>query len=276
MINAVLIILFLVWAIFASAEDFKKREVEDWVSYSLIIFALGLRFFYSLFTENFSSFYFGIFGLIIFFILGNLFYYSRLFAGADAKMMIALGTILPFENSIIQNIKIFILFLFIFLFVGGIYGIIWTIYLSIKNKKEFKKDFLKRIKSNKKILISSFLISLFLIFLTFLSRIFLIPALAFLIIPLLYIYSKSVDQVAMVKKISPEKLTVGDWLVKDIKIEGGKIKSNWDGLTKEEIKKLIKNKKKILVRYGIPFIPVFPISFIILIFTFKNIIDLTF
>jgi hypothetical protein len=101
------------------------------------------------------------------------------------------------------------------------------------------------------------------------------PAIALLIIPILYIYSKSVDAVATVKKISPEKLTVGDWLVEDVEIKGGKINSTWDGVTKEDIEKLIKNKKKVLVRYGIPFIPVFPISFIILILTFKDLINLT-
>lgn len=273
MINLVLIILFLIWAIFASIEDLKKREVEDWLSYSLIVFALGFRFFYSLFYEDFSVFYYGVFGLAIFFALGNLFYYSKLFAGADAKMMIALGTILPMETTFIKNLEIFLIFIFLFLIVGGIYGIVWTIYLSIKNRKEFKKDFAKRFFNSKRILIATFSIGIFLILLAKISPVFFILSLGFLFIPTLYIYSKSVDEVAMVKKVKPKKLTVGDWLVKEVKIQKGKIKANWDGLTKEEIKKLIKNKKEVLVRYGIPFIPVFPISFVLLIFL-KSFINL--
>lgn len=273
MINVVLITLFLIWAIFASIEDFKKREVEDWLSYSLIIFALGFRFFYSLFYEDFSIFYFGIFGLVIFFALGNIFYYSKLFAGADAKMMIALGTILPMENTITKNIEIFLTFIFLFLIVGGIYGIIWTIFLSIKNKEEFKKDFSKRISKSKKNLIITSLIGIILLLFSKLNPVFFIISFGFLFIPILYFYSKSVDEVAMVKKINPIKLTVGDWIVKDITIGKEKIKANWDGLTKEEIQKLIKNKKDVLVRYGIPFIPVFPITFILSIFL-KSFINL--
>lgn len=273
MINAVLITLFLIWAIFASIEDFKKREVEDWLSYSLIIFALVFRFFYSLFYEDFSIFYFGIFGLAIFFALGNIFYYSRLFAGADAKMMIALGTILPIENTFIKNLEIFILFLFLFLIVGGIYGVIWTIILSIKNKKEFKKDFSKRVSKSKNNLIFTILTGIILLLFVKFNPVFFILSFGFLFIPILYFYSKSVDEVAMVKKINPNKLTVGDWIVKDIAIGKEKIKANWEGLTKEEIQKLIKNKKEVLVRYGIPFIPVFPIAFVLLIFL-KSFINL--
>ena len=273
MINIVLIIFFLIWAIFASIEDFKKREVEDWLNYSLAIFALGFRFFYSLFNGDFSVFYFGLFGLAIFFILGNLFYYSKLFAGADAKMMISLGAILPMETTFIKNLEIFAIFLFLFLVVGGIYGIIWTIILSIKNKKEFKKDFSKRISKSKKNLTLTTLIGIVLIFLGKINPVFFILSFGFLFIPILYIYSKSVDEVAMVKKVKPNKLTVGDWLVKDVTIGKEKIKANWDGLTKEEIEKLRKNKKEVLVRYGIPFIPVFPISFILLILL-KNFINL--
>lgn len=277
MINIILITLFLIWAIFASIEDFKKREVEDWLSYSLIIFALGFRFFYSLFYEDFSIFYSGIFGLLIFFTIGNLFYYSRLFAGADAKMMIALGTILPMENLFIKNLETFLLFIFLFLIVGGVYGIVWTIFLSIKNKKEFKKDFLKRISKSKKVLLIATFIGIILLFLGKVNALFFILSFGFLFVPILYYYSKSIDAVAMVKKINPKKLTIGDWLVKDITIGKQKIKANWEGLTKEEIEKLIRNKKEVLVRYGIPFIPVFPITFIfwILLKSFINLNSLT-
>lgn len=265
MINFVLVVLFLIWVTFASIEDLKKREVEDWLSYSLILFALGFRFFYSLFYEDFSVFYFGLFGFLIFFVLGNLFYYSKLFAGADAKMMIAIGTILPIEKTFLKNLEIFLVFIFLFLIVGAIYGIVWTVFLSIKNRKRFKKDFLKRFSNSKKVLLITSVVGIFFLLLVKFSNVFLIISFGFFFIPLLYIYSKSVDEVAMVKKVLPEKLTIGDWLVEDIKIGKEKIKAKWDGLTKEEIEKIIKNKKEVLIRYGIPFIPVFFISFILLI-----------
>jgi Flp pilus assembly protein protease CpaA len=52
-----LFILGLVWILFATIQDIKKREIADWLSFSLIIFAIGFRFFYSLFEGNFSFFY---------------------------------------------------------------------------------------------------------------------------------------------------------------------------------------------------------------------------
>jgi hypothetical protein len=69
----------------------------------------------------------------------------------------------------------------------------------------------------------------------------------------------------MVRSILPSKLTVGDWLYKDILVGKTKIKANWDGLTQREINLLKRKKKKVLVRYGIQFAPAFLIAFILFI-----------
>ena len=45
-------ILALVWIVFATIQDIKSREIANWLNFSLIIFALGFRFFYSLFELN--------------------------------------------------------------------------------------------------------------------------------------------------------------------------------------------------------------------------------
>ena len=94
-----LIILALIFILVATFQDLRMREVANWINFSLIIFALGFRFFWSLFSESgFGFFYQGLIGFGIFFILGNLFYYGRIFAGGDAKLMIAMGAILPFKT----------------------------------------------------------------------------------------------------------------------------------------------------------------------------------
>ena len=94
----------LIWLIFASIQDLRTRMVSNWISFSLIIFVLGFRFFYSLFNENFAFFYQGLIGLGIFFVLGNLLYYGKMFAGGDAKLMIALGAVLPFSENFFKNL----------------------------------------------------------------------------------------------------------------------------------------------------------------------------
>jgi Flp pilus assembly protein protease CpaA len=42
-----LIILAGIWLVIASLQDIKKREVPNWLNFSLIIFALGYRAIYA-------------------------------------------------------------------------------------------------------------------------------------------------------------------------------------------------------------------------------------
>ena len=264
----VLSVFALIWLIFASVQDLRTRMVSNWISFSLIIFVLGFRFFYSLFNENFAFFYQGLIGLGIFFVLGNLLYYGRMFAGGDAKLMIALGTILPFSETLLMNIKIFILFFILFLFVGAFYGLAWSIFLSFKNFKVFKKEFSKQLNKNKKIIYSSVFFAIILIILGFYEILFFYFGILAFIFPYLYVYAKAIDDSCLVKKIKTNDLEEGDWLYNNLKIGKKFIKANWYGLNKEQIKKIQKKYKEIKVRQGIPFVPVFLISFLILIYIY--------
>ena len=266
-----LLSLGLIAIIFATVEDLKKSEISNWINFSLIIFALGFRFFYSLFSLNdFNFFYQGLIGLGIFFVLGNFLYYGHVFAGGDAKLMIALGAILPLSLDFSHNLNIFFLFLLLFLFSGALYGIIMSTYLCIKNLKDFKKEFNIRFKENKRMVIFSlFFVALF-VFLSFYEQLLIYLALIVFVLPYFYIASKSIDQVSMVKEIKPKELTEGDWLYKDVKIGKKTIKANWDGLTKKDIELIKKHKKSIVVRRGIPFTPVFLCSFLILSYLIFN------
>lgn len=266
--------LCLIWIIFAVVQDLRTREIANWLNYSLIIFALSFRFFYSLFELNsFDFFYQGIFGFILFFILGNILYYGKFFAGGDANLFMALGTILPLHLDFFSNLSVFLIFIFIFLSVGSVYSLLASFYFGIKNFKILKKEYGKQKNKNSKLilvcLISSliFFISSFFIFNLFYLALFLF------ISPYFYLYIKSVDESSMVRKVKTLKLTPGDWLYRDVKIGNKIIKSTWDGLTLEEINFLKKNKNWVLVKYGIPFAPVFLISFILFILNlFFNII----
>jgi len=261
-----LFLLALVWIVFATFQDLKKREIANWLNFSLIIFALGFRFFYSLFSENFNFFLQGIIGLAVFLILGNLFYYSRIFAGGDAKLMIALGPVIPFSGNLLANIKIFGLFLVLFFFVGALYGLIYSGVLAIRNKGKFKREFITQFKKNKKIFGFFMLVALIFIILGFFES-FLFAVGVFIFISVhLYTYAKSVDIACMVKKLKASQLTEGDWLYEDVKIGKKLIQANWGGLTKAQIKMIQKKHKSVLIRQGIPFAPVFLISFLVLFY----------
>ncbi|HLC87263.1 MAG TPA: prepilin peptidase [Candidatus Nanoarchaeia archaeon] len=262
-----LLVLAFFWILFASFQDIKKREIANWLSYSLIIFALGFRFFYSLFSKGvgWGFFYHGLIGLGIFFALGHLFYYSKLFAGGDAKLMISLGAVLPFSAVFSANVRILLMFLFLFLLFGAIYGFIWTVILGLKNFKQLKEEIKKQLALNQafvySITISGLLI---IIFGSFINYIVLYFGILIFSLPYFYIFAKSVDEICMIKIVDTKSLAEGDWLYNDIKLGKNVIRANWDGLTKKDIISIRKKHKKIAIRQGIPFVPVFLISFLVL------------
>jgi Flp pilus assembly protein protease CpaA len=266
-----LFILALIWIIFAVIQDIKTKEIANWLNFSLLVFALGFRFFYSLFSAgNFNFFYQGLIGFGIFFVLGNLFYYGKLFAGGDAKLLISLGAVLPFSENFYANLENFFLFLIIFLFAGAFYSIIVSTRLCFKNYFKFKKEFRKQFKINKKIIIMALLLSIILIILSYFNFYMLLLGIFTFIMPYIYLYAKTVDEISMIKNISTLKLREGDWLYRDIKVKNRTIKARWDGLRKEEISLLRKKYKRILIREGVVFTPVFFISFVIFFYLWSR------
>ncbi len=263
-----LIALALIWLVFAAISDSRTTEIPNWLNFSLIIFALGFRFFYSFFSlKDFGFFYQGLIGLGVFLILGNLLYYSRAFAGGDSKLMISLGVILPFSTNWAINVELFISFIFLFLAVGSVYGFITSGYFAAKNFKEFKKEFVKRNKQLAKFTFPIMVLGLAVMVLSiFYAGILLYLGIVIFVLPLLYVYTKAVDEACMIKKRKPEELMEGDWLYNDIKIGNKEIKASWGGLTKENIRLMKKNKKEILIRAGVVFAPVFLASFLALIY----------
>lgn len=261
--------LGLLWIIFASIQDIRKREVANWLNFSLVVFALGFRYFYCLFSDQgFGFFYQGLIGLGIFFALGNILYYGRMFAGGDAKLMIALGTILPLTGSFITNVKIFAIFFVLFLFSGMLYGLFFSLYLMFRHFKAFRKEFVKRFKPNKKTIYSFGLLGiLIMLFGFFYGILFFVFGICLFVFPYLYLFAKSIDEVCMVKRTQTRDLTEGDWLYKNLRIGKRLIRKDWDGLDTKDIK-LIKQKKIrfVVVKQGIPFVPAFLISFLVFIY----------
>jgi len=265
-----LIVLAFIWILFATINDLRKSEIPDWLNFSLIIFALGFRFFYSLFSlDHFNFFYQGLIGFGIFFLIGNLFYYGKMFAGGDAKLMISLGSVLPFSKNLMTNFQFFGIFIFTFLLIGALYGIIISFYFAIKNFSSFKKEFKKKyLKFRSKSVITMFLGIILMIFGVFIEIVLFYTGILIFITPLIYIYSKAIDESCMVQKIKTENLREGDWLHNNLKIGKRTIKADWEGLNKEEIRYIRNKKRFVVIRNGIAFAPVFLISFSISVFLY--------
>lgn len=267
-----LLVLGLVWVIFANVQDIKRNEIYNWISFSLVVFAIGFRFFYSLFSPEigFSFLYQGLLGLLAFFILGNVLYYGRMFAGGDATLMMALGTIVPFSSKFSENVEASILFFVLFLFGGAIYGLFSTFYLAIRNHKAFGKEFSKQFKENKTIIVGSMFLAILLMLLGLSYSVLVWLGFFVLVLPYLYLLANSVDRACMIKKIDTSKLVQGDWIINKIKVGEKNISPGWEGLSNEDIDLIKKHKKKIWVRQGIPFSIAFLLAFLALIYMYFN------
>ena len=156
------------------------------------------------------------------------------------------------------------------LFVGVVYSLVVSLALSFRNFKKFRKEFGKQLKRNKKLIYPVLFLGLVFMILGLTESVFLALGILIFIMPYFYIYAKAVDESCMIKKIKTSELTEGDWLYKNIKIGKKTLKARWDGLKKNEIKQLKKKYKTVLVRYGIPFSPVFLLSFLIFLYFWKS------
>lgn len=266
-----LIVIAFIWIIVAIIQDIRKREVANWWNFSLIVAALIYRSFLSLYTLNYWYVLGGIIGFAVGFLLANLFYYARMFAGGDAKLMLGLGTILPLSLSWKINLSLFIWWLILFLVVGGIYGLIYSLVLCIVHKTKFKKEFIKQFRKYRFLIWMIMLLAIVLVIFASLSGLSILAWLSIIIFiaPLLLAYAKAVEESCMYKRIGVTKLTIGDWLAKEVKVRKRYIRPNWEGLSEKELKNLKENYKgNVLIKVGIPFTPTFLIAFVLLLLIF--------
>jgi preflagellin peptidase FlaK len=258
--NVLLIVLSILWMMAASVTDIKKREVSDWLSFSL--FAIGF-FFLIIQAVTEKSYEFLIPSAIIFgifLIIANLLYYLGIFGGGDAKLLIALSIILPqLTFRSILNLPSAVIFLLNCLLIGSIYGMIYSIILAFKYRYEFREN-LAKIKFP---VLPFLIISIAIAAISFFSyQYLLIFAVMILLFPLLFIFTKAVENVALIKTIETSKLTEGDWLAQPIKV-GSKIINAKSGLTVKEIEFIKRHKTHVTIKEGIPFVPVFLIAFLL-------------
>ncbi len=273
MYQAILLGLGFFVLVVGSLTDLKKREVPDWVNYGLILSALSLRGIYSIYLSDYNILIYGLVGLSVMFLLACLMFYTGQWGGGDAKLLMGIGAVFGISlNLEFQTLFLFLINLIIF---GSIYGLIWTFYLFVKNWSKTKHKFLTVLGSKKATVVKIPLYILCLILL--IGSYFIIEMrysliLLAIMLPLIFYvwaFSKVVESVTMLKKISPSKLTEGDWIAEDIIYRGKRITGPKDlGISLKQIKILNQLHQKgkidtVLVKEGIPFVPSFLIAFVV-------------
>lgn len=271
MVLAYLLMIFsFIWLVFASIVDIKKREVPDWISFSLIGIGLGIRLIYSVIFNDYKILLFGLMGLISCFLFGSLMYYTRQWGGGDAKLLSGLGAMFgDYKTNLLGYDIPFLITLIVNIFIAGaFYSILFSIYLALKNKQKFLNEWMKKKHYEYFIIILIFFISITFTIIKF-DGLYLIFILIFLLLITLLASSvffiRVVERSCLINKINVNNLVEGDWLLNHVKIKNRVIcKARMIGLTNEDIINLKKNKIKfVIIREGIPFVPAFLIGFII-------------
>ncbi len=288
-LDILLLVLGLLGLIIASIIDLKTREVPDLLNYGLIIVGSAIHILNAIISGNFSALLSTFLGFLALFVIANLMYYSKQWGGGDAKLLMATsimfaqypGVLLKFFSPSLQPFP-FQMTLFInLLIVGSVYGLLYTIAIAYRNRKNFSSEFRamlsdKRLRFTKWLSAILSIVLLALIFIidrTLISPIT-IAMLVFVVgFPYLIVFVKAVEKGSMYKMLDVSRLTEGDWVATDITIADRKIYSNKSpGITKQQIQKLKEHHiKRVLVKEGIPFVPSFLIS-IILTLIFGNLI----
>ena len=261
---------FLFWIFFlgigiASLQDLKRREVDNWLNLLLLVSGLGFIFLNAIFNWDYSGIVFACSSLFVLFILANLFYYGRVFAGGDAKLLFAMAALFvagSFNGTMI-NIAIFTVLL---MFSGSLYGLFYGGYLFFRNFKANKKETKRNMNNYFYLVLFS---GIFLCLIGILFNILLFFGIFILLGDFLVVVAKAIEK-SMIKEKNPEDLREGDWLVKSVSVKGKIIKAAWEGLSLEDIELLKKNKKRVFIKDGIPFVPAFFIALIA--YGFKEVI----
>lgn len=268
----IIVVVVLVGLLIASYTDLKTREVPDWLNYALVAIGIGANSIFSLVYWDYSYILNSVLGFTMFFVFGLLMYYTGQWGGGDSKALMGIGALVglnlsgfPFALSLLINILV----------VGAAYGILWGVYLIIKKWNKFSKEAKKLFDINRRVrniifLIAFLLVVAYLLVDNSIFRLaFIVLGVTTVLIYFMFILVKAVENVCMLKYVKPSELTEGDWIARDVKVNGKRITGPKDlGIEKKQIailKKYYKQGKvrKILIKEGIPFVPSFLIGYIV-------------
>jgi len=274
--SVILVGITLIGLIIAAIADLKTREVPDWLSYGLIAVGLGLNLLFSLIYWNYWFFFNSLAGFLLFLIVALIMFYAGQWGGGDSKVLMGLGALIGLDVRF-NNFPFIIVLLINILLIGAIYGLIWSLVLMFRNLKIFLREFknvshnIKMVRLRTYIVVFAFLMLVLFLFnrRSLIGFLFLAVLLMVLITFYLWIFVKAIEKTCMIKEVTPDKLTEGDWIVKDIKYKGKYICGPKDlGIEKKQIKKMIKlykqrKIKKVLIKEGIPFVPSFLMAYVV-------------
>jgi Flp pilus assembly protein protease CpaA len=265
LVIVVIAVVTIITLAVASFTDLRSREVPDWLSYSLIFSALGIRTIFS-FSEGFHLLLSGLLGLSLAFIISIMLYYAHQWGGADSKLLMALGLVIGIPYPFSSESLLFFLFLLLLLVIGGVYGLFWMIFLAVRDRKRFIPLFIGSLRQNRLFHYScwglTFLLLIFSFFVPYLWFFLPFPLFGFYA----FVLVTSVEQSSFVREVDVSQLVEGDWLAEPVRHNHQDIVTN-STLEKSDLRRLKREGiSKVKVKEGIPFIPSFLLAYLVVLF----------
>jgi len=257
-------IFYLIGLMIAVFQDFKRREIDDWLN--LFLFFSGIAFLF--FSGNVfldSAVYIAfVFFIFIACLVSFLLYNFRFFSGGDAKLLFAIS---PLFFNVIFYISMmnFLVFFACLVLSGCVYSMIYAGVLFFRDFKKTKRLFLLELRKKYSKILLIIGIFMFLVGIWNFSFVF-IGGLLWLFV-VLFSFAKSLEGASMKKRISTRGLREGDWLFYDLKIGGRIFRKNWEGLSEKDVLFLNRFDKKVFIKDGIPYAPAFLIALILYYFS---------
>lgn len=259
----------LTGSLIAGIWDLKTTEIPDEIP--TLMAGIGI-FFWFVFALTFGSFYVFFMSMavgLVFLVFGWVLYKAGQWGGGDAKLMAAIGCLVPtmpgafiFSFSFFSNV----------FFVGAAYVIAYSVVIGFMNRDIVVSNFVDDLSMKWKrifmapVIITAVFLSMMLYFsmidFAMLSGLFV----SVFLIMVFWRYARVIEKKVFMKEVPASSLREGDVL------RGSKI---WDGLTAEEAARLRKTRKKYVIKEGVRFGPVFCIALVITI-AFGNLVFIFF
>ena len=249
--------------------DLKTTEFPDWLPYSIIVSALGVRGLFAFLYSDLSILTTSILTGLLFLGLGLVLYYTKQWGDGDAWLLGGLGFLFPSETGFITSLyfPFPITMLFNFFIISFIYLLLYSFGMGIRSR-HLSRKFFRELRSDLKGIckltlaftaaiaaFSLFALSLFplpphALWMAAFSPLILLSILFFMR------YGRFIEAELFKKRVPVSKLREGDVLSTD----------KWRGLTKEDIRKMQKIGGTAEIKEGVRFAPVFVITLLVTLF----------
>lgn len=242
--------------------DLITSNIPDKVCIAMIVIGLLTHSYTGMITGDYTNLMNSLLFGGIFLAFGLAMYYTGQWGGGDGELLLTIGILLPNIASP-ARFPFAISFFINSFFIGAIFSVIYSLFMMYRNKKVWQ-NFIKSFQTEE-MKISIFLLTTISIIFFLSSQV--LPLLISLVILTLIVFqrfAKSVE-IGFLKRIPSSKLKVDDTIGQDLPKLGIHQKLI-KGLTMQQIRKIRRHKKYVVIKEGIRYGIVFPLSILFTLF----------